>query len=108
MSYFAIERNGEWWSPVLMHNNGDVDFSDFMNMAYDEMKSDDRLAEFVAAAMDATNAMSDTDDDQTVVTLIGEDDIFIWSIIMGPDEDGNIAYVLVDWKKDGKSYKYEN
>ena len=42
------------------------------------------------------------------INRFGEDDVFIWGIIMGPDAEDGIRYVLVDWKKDGKSYRYEN
>lgn len=109
MNYFAIERNGQCWSPVVLQSrNGDSDFSSFVEMTYDEMKSDERLEDFVVAAMNATNEASGTGDDQTIVTLIGEDDIFIWSIIMGPGENDAIMYNLVDWKKDGHMYRYEN
>lgn len=107
MNYFAIERNGECWSPVVLQSrNGDSDFSSFLNMTYDEMKNNDRLEEFVVAAMEATNQASETDDDQTIVTLIGEDGVFIWSVMMGPGENDDIMYNLVDWKKDGHMYKY--
>lgn len=106
MSYFSIERNGQCWSPVILADkNGDVTFKDFLEMNYDEMKSSDLLDDFVAAAMEAADEMSDVEEDQTIVTLIGDDDIFIWSIIMGYEEE-DIRYVLVDWKKDGYSYRY--
>ena len=108
MSYFAIERNGRGWSPVMLKSrNGDSDFTNFMEMTYDEMKSNEFLEEFIVAAMEATNEASHTEDDQTVVTLVGEDGVFIWGIIMGPGENNDIHYNLVDWKKDGKSYRYE-
>ena len=45
---------------------------------------------------------------EPLVTLIDEDDVFVWSIIIGPGESDEIRYVLVDWKKDGKSYRYEH
>lgn len=109
MSYFAIERNGHCWSPVtLKSRNGDSDFTDFMKMTYDEMKSNERLEEFIIAAMDATNMASGTGDDQTAMTLIGDNGVFIWGIIMGPAADGGINYNLIDWKKDSKSYRYES
>lgn len=106
-NYFAIERNGQCWSPVILKSrNGDSDFTNFMEMTYDEMKSSEDLNEFIVAAMEATNETSGTGDDQTVVTLVGDDGVFIWGIIMGPGENGDIRYNLVDWKKDGKSYRY--
>ena len=107
MNYFAIERNGECWSPVVLQSrNGDSDFSSFMEMTYDEMKNDDRLEEFVVAAMEATNQASETGNDQAIVTLIGEDGVFIWSIMMGPGENDNIMYNLIDWTSDGHVYRY--
>lgn len=107
MSYFAIERNGKCWSPVVLQSrNGDSDFSNFMGMTYDEMRADEHLEEFVVAAMEATNEASGTGDDQTIVTLVGEDGVFIWSVMMGSGENGDIQYNLIDWKKDGKSYRY--
>ena len=108
MSYFAIERNEKCWDHVMLQSrNGNSDFSDFMDMTYDEMQSDERLEWFIIAAMEATNEASGNSDDQTIVTLIGEDDVFIWSIIMGPGENDDIMYNLVDWKKDGHMYRYE-
>ena len=106
-NYFAIERNEKCWSPVVLHSrNGNSDFSDFMEMSYDEMKSSERLDDFVVAAMDATNEISGTSDDQTIVTLVGADGVFIWSVIMGHGENEEIRYSLVDWKKDGHNYRY--
>lgn len=109
MSYFAIERNGDTLDHVTIGNlDGETVFLNYLNMSYDEMKSQDDLNNFVVAIMEATNAKNESSDEQTIVTLIGDDDIFIWSIIMGPGEDGYINYALVDWKKDGHSYRYEN
>ena len=108
MNYFAIERNNQCWSPVtLQSRNGNSDFTNFMEMTYEEMKSSENLEEFVLAAMDATNESSGGNDDQTIVTLVGEDNAFIWSIVMGPEENGLVRYSLVDWKKDDKIYRYE-
>ena len=109
MSYFAIERNGNTWDHItIKERNGDIVFTNYLDMSYDEMKSQDDLGDFVVAVMEATNVKVESNDDQTIVTLIGDDDIFIWSIIMGPGEEGEIQYALVDWKKDGKNYRYEN
>ena len=108
MKYFAIERNNETWMPVMLQSrNGESDFSDFLEMTYDEMKSSENLEEFVVAAMEATNEASGTDDGQTVVTLVGEDGFFIWGIMMGPGENDEIQYCLIDWQKDGNHYRYE-
>ena len=106
-NYFAIERNGRCWAPVMLKSrNGDSDFVNFLEMTYDEMKSSEYLEDFVVAAMEATNEASGTGDDQTIVTLVGGDDVFIWGILMGPGENDDIRYSLIDWKKDGKSYQY--
>lgn len=109
MSYFAIERNGVTWDRiVIVDNNQNITFAHYLDMDYDTMKSQEDLDEFVVAVMEATNSEAKDVDDQTIVTLIGEDDIFIWSIIIGPGEEDTIKYVLVDWKKDGHNYRYEN
>ena len=107
-NYFAIERNGQCWSPVVLKSrNGNSDFSAFTEMGYDEMKSNEYLEDFVVAAMNATNEASDTSGDQTMVTLVGEDGNFIWGILMGAGENEDIRYSLIDWKNDGKNYRYE-
>ena len=106
-NYFAIERNEECWSPVILADRGTPTFEEFLDMSYDEMKSSAMLENFVVASMEAADRICGIDDDQTIVTLVGSDDVFIWSIIMGYEND-DIRYCLVDWKKDGKSYRYEN
>ena len=106
-NYFAIERNGQCWNPVILADrNGDHAFEEFLDMSYDEMKNSALLEDFVVAAMEAADRICNVEDDQTIVTLIGSDDVFIWSIIMGSEND-DIRYCLVDWKKDGYSYRYE-
>lgn len=106
MNYFAIERNGECWSPVILaDSHGNPAFEEFLNMTYDEMKSNEQLDDFVAAAMEAADRKSEGEYDDTVVTLVGEDGFFIWGIIMASEGD-DIRYSLVDWKKDGMRYKY--
>ena len=109
MSYFAIERNGEYVDHVVITNENDssIGFDEYLNMTYDEMKSSENLDDFVIANMEAADARFSVEDDQTIVTLVGDDDVFIWSIIMGSEND-EIRYVLVDWKKDGHQYKYED
>ena len=108
MKYFAIERKNQCWSPVMLQSrNGESDFSDFLEMTYDEMKASDNLEDFVIAAMEATNEASGTTDDETMVTLIGEDECFVWGILMGQGENDDIRYSLIDWQKDGKHYRYE-
>ena len=106
-NYFAIERNENCHMPVVLADrNGNAVFEEFLDMSYDEMKASALLEEFVVASMEAADRICDAEDDQTIVTLIGSDDVFIWSIIMGYEND-DIRYCLVDWKKDGKSYRYE-
>lgn len=108
MSYFAIERNGNMWDHVTIRGlDGNTVFANYLDLNYDEMKSQNDLEGFIIAVMEATNAKTETDDEQTIVTLIGDDDIFIWSIIMGPEDD-TVRYAFVDWKKDGHNYRYEN
>jgi hypothetical protein len=107
MSYFAIERNNECWDHVVLRDDNGPTFEEFLNMTYSEMKTSKMLDNFVVAAMDAANNNSKSDDKQTIMTLVGDDNIFIWSIIMGPGENDMIRYNLVDWKKDGKNYRYE-
>lgn len=107
MAYFAIERNGSCIDHVEIIDGQNKIFQDLKQMSYDEIKECERLEEFIVAVVDATNTFFDEDDDQTIVTLIGDDDIFIWSVIIGPgDSEGDLRYVLVDWNKDGKKYKY--
>ena len=103
MSYFAIESNHKCYEHVLIKDDsGNAVFKNYLNMTYDEMKDQEDLEEFVVAVMEAASE----DGAQTIITLIGDDDIFIWSIIIGMDGE-DLRYVLVDWKKDGKSYRYE-
>lgn len=106
-NYFSIERSEQCWMPVILADrNGDPVFEEFLNMDYAEMKESAALEDFVIAAMEAADRVCGIEDDQTIVTLVGNDDIFIWSIIMGYEND-DIRYCLVDWKKDGYSYRYE-
>lgn len=107
-NYFAIERNGECKSPVILADrNGNVAFAEFLEMSYEEMKNSTVLEDFVIAAMEAADRICGVEDDQTIVTLVGSDNVFIWSVIMGYEND-DIRYCLVDWKKDGHNYCYAN
>ena len=109
MSYLAVERNGDFWDHIMIVDNyKNSTFEHYLDMDYNTMKSQDDLEEFVIAIMEATNTEVESVDDQTIATLIGDDNVFIWSIIMGPGEDGTVKYALVDWKKDGHNYRYEN
>lgn len=107
MSYFSIERNGQCWMPVTLANkNGDPIFQEFLDMSYAEMKESFVLGDFVVAAMDAADSACNVDNDQTAVTLIGDDGNFVWGIIMSSENENDIRYLLVDYKKDGRSYRY--
>lgn len=109
MSYFAIERNGEAWDHVdFADNDGNIVFTNYLQMSYDEMKSQEDLNDFVVAVMDAINSECNSEDAESIITLIDDNDLFTWSILMGPGENDDIRYVLIDWKKDGKNYRYEN
>lgn len=106
MNYFAIECNQQYWEHVVIKDkDGNVKFEDYLDKTHDEMKNSEDLEEFVVAVMDAANGDASNN---VIINLIGEDGVFIWGIIMGPDEDDGVRYVLVDWKKDGKSYRYES
>lgn len=110
MSYFSIERGNQCWD----HVNGMVNRVNMIQSridmlkesTYDEMKKKHWLEGFVMATMEYANELSGTGDDQTIITLVGDDDVFVWSIIMGPGENDMIRYSLVDWTKDGKKYRY--
>lgn len=108
-NYFAIERNGNCVDHILFKDKDERSvFEDVINMSYDEVKAYEHIEEFVTCVMDATNVYFNECDSQTVVTLIDKSDIFVWSIIIGPDGDnGDLRYVFIDWQKDGKSYRYE-
>ena len=104
MSYFAIERGKTYIDHATIRDrNEDVLFGNYADLSYNDLKEQNDLDDFVTAVIEATDSVGD---DQAIITLIGEDDIFIWSIIMGV-VDGEIRYNLVDWKADGKNYRYE-
>lgn len=105
MSYFAIERGQKYWDHVVIKDqDGKVRFEDYLDLTYDEMKSREDLDEFVVAVMEASENDASGN---AIINLIGEDDVFIWGIIIGPDDD-EFRYVLLNWKKGGKSYRYES
>lgn len=108
MNYFAIEKNGECYSPVILaDSDGNPAYTEFLDMSYEEMRDSEQLEDFVVAAMEAAERRGNGEDDYSdvVVTLIGEDDFFIWGIIMSVEGD-DITYKVVDWKADGKHFKY--
>lgn len=107
-NYFAIERDNECWDHMMLaDHNGKPAFEEFLDMNYTEMKSSNKLSDFVVAAMDAANRKFGSKDKQTILTLVGADNVFIWGVLMGSGENDMIRYSLLDWKKDGKSYRYE-
>ena len=110
MSYFSVERGNRCWDHVcVMPSKFDDSFKNYASMSYDEMKSQSDLEYFVIAWMETVNTVTNESDNDTIVTLIGDDDIFIWSIIIGPGVDyDELKYVLVDWQKDGKKYRYKS
>jgi hypothetical protein len=108
MNYFSIERDDRCIESVLFNNDkGEFIFQEVLSMTYDEIKSYEHIEEFVVCVMDVTNRFFDDNDDQTLLTLIGEDGVFIWSILIGPDKGDAIRYTFLDWQKDGKNYRYK-
>lgn len=108
MNYFAIEVNGNCYSPVLLaDSNGNPAYTKFLEMTYEEMRDSEELEDFVVAAMEAAERRGDSEEEYSdvVVTLIGEDDFFIWGIIMSAEDD-NITYKVIDWQEGGKHFKY--
>lgn len=107
-NYFSIDRNGKTWGPVmLMDANGNVAFEDVMSMSYDEIVAYSGIEDFVFAAMEAASAIDDGVDTETYITLIDESDgCFIWSVVIGPGEDGHLMYNFIDWRKDGNHFRY--
>ena len=104
MSYFAIERDQGCFDHIILKDkDGNVAFGDYLNLTYDEMKSREDLDEFVVAMF----ATSNDNASNTLVTLVGDDDVFIWSVMAGIVND-DLRYVLVDWTKSEKSYRYES
>ena len=104
MSYFVIEHNQKCLDHIILKDKDEnIAFVDYLGLTYDEMKSREDLDEFAFAIFDAAN---DGDASQTLVTLVDDSDTFIWSIIIGLNDE-ELKYVLIDWKKDGKSYRYD-
>lgn len=107
-NYFAIERGGKCLDNMcIADDSGNIMFEDVMSMSYEDLKAYEHLESFVDCIMSVSDKSFDIDSSQTVVTLVGDDDVFIWSVIMAKDGNDSIRYVLVDWKKDGKQYRYQ-
>lgn len=107
-NYFSIERDGQQVDHVtLMYEDGSPAFTEVLDMTLEDLKYYDKLEDMVVAFMDASNECFESEDDQTIITLIGEDDVFIWSLLIGPGEtEDDVAYQFVNWKANGKIYKY--
>ena len=106
-NYFTVERSGKVIDSVVINDkDGNLAFEDVMNMSYDELRSYEDIDMFITCVMDMTNEYFNESDDQTIVTLIGEDGVFIWSIMIGPGEEDDFRYAFVDWYKDGHKYRY--
>lgn len=109
-NYFAIEREGKCADHIVITDeDGNIAFGDLMDMSYEEMKSYNNIDEFVVGVMDAANAhFGSGTDEQTLVTLVNANDLFIWSVLVGPGNNAEeLRYAFVDWLKDGKNYRYE-
>ena len=107
-SYFAVERGGKCVDHITIRTDDfKTAFKDLMNMSYDEMKAYDHMQSFVVAVMDAANSYFNSIDEMTVITLVGADDVFIWSVIINSENSDKMNYAFVDWKKDGKYYRYK-
>lgn len=107
-NHFSLERKGKCHEHMfIVDDNQNLLFEDLMNMSYAEMKEYDDIENFINAVLDVANELFETDDDeQTVITLVDEDGVFNWSIIIGMVE-GQLRYITVNWRRDGKSYRYE-
>lgn len=114
MKYFTIERNGRCWESTdkIVHrvNMMQSRIDELKNSTYDEMKSKHWIEGFILAIMEEADELSGTTGDQTIVTLVDENNIFVWSIIIAATENYKtnfeVNYSFVDWKKDGKNYRY--
>lgn len=112
MSYFAMERGGKCYEQaedVIVNRVNMVQARiDILKAStYEEMLRQHWLEGFVLATYEAADEVLGDEDDQTIITLIDDNGIFVWSIIIGVNENSDLNYVFVDWKKDGKNYRYE-
>jgi hypothetical protein len=64
------------------------------------------LEDFVTEMLDMSENVFGDGIDSLMITLVsGVDDTFIWSVRVEIEED-NMSYGVIDWKKDGLTYKY--
>lgn len=108
-NYFVVERSGKYIEHLsFLKDDGTIAFEDVVNMSYDDIKQYEHIEEFVVATMDATNQYFNESDAETLITLVGDDDVFIWSILIGSDRNNeDIRYAFIDWLKEGRKYRYE-
>ena len=109
-NYFVVERSGKSIDNISIKRDSDgvIMFEDLMSMSYEEMKTYKNMDSFLDCMMDAANNFFHEGDDQTLITLIDSDDVFIWGILVGPGENkGSLKYAFIDWGKDGKKYRYQ-
>ena len=108
-NYFSIERDGKSWEHLNFYGESKMtSIQEIATMTYDDIRSYEHIDTLIVATMDAANKHFGEDDAQTILTLIGEDGVFIWSILITPtDTSDEFRYAFVDWQKDGKKYRYE-
>lgn len=108
-NYFVIERSGKYIEHLsFLKDDGAVAFEDVVSMSYDEIKEYEQIESFVVATMDAANQYFNEDDAETLITLVGDDDVFIWGILIGSEGgNGDIRYAFINWLKEGRKYRYE-
>ena len=108
-NYFAIERNGQCIDHThLTKEDGSMAFEDVMDMTYEDIVNYENIESFVVSLMDASNQCFGGNDDDTFVTLVGEDDVFIWGLLIGAgDTNDELTYKFINWKENGQSYRYE-
>ena len=108
-NYFAIERSGKCIDHLhIKQDDGAIAFEDVMNMSYEELTVYEYIDTFVTAVMDATNDAIGGKDENTVVTLIDENDVFVWSVLIGAgDYEDELRYGFINWRESGKKYRYE-
>ena len=93
-NYFAIEYKGYCLDHCQPNNDLVKEFS---NMSYEDILKHD-LDEFICNTLDYVETSFDYEGEEVIVTLIGEDDIFIWSVVMQQIDDENVKYVTyVEW-----------
>jgi hypothetical protein len=109
-NYFVIEQNDKYLEGVvLLDKDQNVLYEDLMSMTYEEMKTYDKLEEFLFVSKEASDSHFGTNGENTIVNLVNEEDTLVWGILFGPDPDNEeyLRYCFIDWGEDGKVYKYQ-